>query len=535
VSSIGRGRECTGYQIANYQIKRRPTVVQKIESDKWVIKEVFQKWFRIPEYQRPYVWGPDQITELLDDIYQAQKQNKDSQYFIGSMVLQKKETDKEGLKYLEYDVLDGQQRLITLLLLTAVVRDLTPQTDQPRRETCRDTIYKLAKPDDNEPERVRIVFDIREKVKEFIDEYVKRESGTEKEEDFARLAKKKEEDISVRNMASAILTIRSYFKNGKSINEVFPYLRSNVLMIHVTAEELEDAFHLFTVMNNRGVRLRNSDILKAENLSKVKSDIERVKYAKNWETIEEYFGEDFDNFLSHLRTIVVKTKANISLLKEYEDNIYSPKEYDPNTKLYNAKPPLLQKGNATFDFIDRYFEHYQALFENNNFSLENNYEFDNLSTLMLRGLEADYWKAALLKYYDKFKTNNLLEFLKALDNKFSADWIIGLSPTARIENINSIIKQIDKTQVFNELITSDVFGINKGELGKIISGGIYGRGFARYLLLKTDLLYHGHTSKFVIPETISIEHILPQNPDSSSQWVKDFSEADRQSPLCHNE
>ena len=502
-------------------------MTQKIESDKLLIKDVFQKWYRIPEYQRPYIWGTDQVTELLDDIYKAQQINKDSQYFIGSMVLQKKETNKDGLKFTEYDLLDGQQRLTTILLLTAVARDLTPQANEARKKSCKETIYQMANPDDNIPERLRIVFDIREKVQEFIDKYIKQEGGTNKDEDFIKLAEKKEEDISIRNMAGAIITIKNYFQNGKSLDEVFPYLRSNVLMIYVAAEELEDAFHLFTVMNTRGVKLRNSDILKAANLSEVKAEVERVKYARRWESIEEYFGEDFDNFLSHLRTIIVKTKANFGLLKEYEDSIYDPKEYDRNAKTYTPKPALLRKGKDTFDFIDRYFQYYKILFDDDNYSLTNSFEFSNRITLMRKGLEADYWMAALLRYYDKFKTDKLLDFLKALDNKFSADWIIGLSPTARIENVNSIIKKIDGSSNPDEVNSSDVVLIKKDDLVRIINGGIYGRRYARYILFKIDLIYHGHTSVFSLPETISIEHILPQTPDLSSQWAVDFTEDDR--------
>lgn len=39
-------------------------MAKEIESGKVVIKEVFDKWYRIPEYQRPYVWDTDQVTEL---------------------------------------------------------------------------------------------------------------------------------------------------------------------------------------------------------------------------------------------------------------------------------------------------------------------------------------------------------------------------------------------------------------------------------------------------------------------------------------
>ena len=52
-------------------------------------------------------------------------------------------------------------------------------------------------------------------------------------------------------------------------------------MIYVASESLEDAFRMFTILNNRGVKLRNSDILKAENLRNV-SEQNQKNYAKDW-------------------------------------------------------------------------------------------------------------------------------------------------------------------------------------------------------------------------------------------------------------
>lgn len=503
-------------------------MAQKIDSDKLFVKDVFQKWYRIPEYQRPFVWGSDQVIELLDDVYRARQSNPDSQYFLGSMVLKKSNKEDGDTKYEEYDLLDGQQRLTTLFLITAVVRDLTPESKESRIRTCRETIYQMANPDDNIPERSRIVFDIREKVREFVDTYIKTYGGTQKVADLRSFSQKSDEDISIRNMANAILTIQEFFQNGNSIDEFFPYLRSNVLMIYVAAEELEDAFHLFTVMNNRGIKLRNSDILKAENLAKVADAATRTKYAKTWEIIEEYFAEDFDNFLSHLRTVLVKQKAGYNLLKEYEDNIYAPKEFDRNTKTYTSKPPLLTRGKATFDFVERYYKHYLSLFEDENYTLTNSYELNNQLVLMRLGFEADYWIAPLLRYYDKYKTNDLLKFLYLLDKKFSSDWIIGLSPTKRIENTNSIIKEIESASDRNSLFSSSIFNVEPQEIVRILSGGIYGRRYGRYILLKLDLIRHGHTTRFAPPATISIEHILPQAPSKDSQWVSDFSDQERE-------
>lgn len=502
-------------------------MAQKIESDKLLVKDVFSKWFRIPEYQRPYVWDTDQVTELLDDVMQARTSNPDSQYFLGSMVLRKKEKEEGTTKYEELDLLDGQQRLTTLFLITAVIRDLTPATNTSRLKICHEAIFKMANPDDNEPERLRIVFDIRDQVKDFINEFVKEAGGTAKEEELTVRINNNEEDISIINMAKAILNIRQYFSNN-NIDDFFPYLRSNVLMIYVAAEEMEDAFRLFTVMNSRGVKLRNSDILKADNLGIIKDDAKRLEWAKKWEETETYFGEDFDNFMSHLRTILVKQKATVSLLKEFEDNIYKPKSYDRNTKRYTFLTPLLQKGEDTFKFIDKYKKHYEQLFEQDNYGLNNGFELYNTLHIMLKGFEADYWIAPLLRVYEKFKTDKLIDFVKKLENRFANDWLVGKTPTIRIENVNAIIQAIDDAKKVDDVLNHSSLVLNNSDFSDVLSGNIYGRRAARYVLLKLDLLYHGYTSKLDIPETISIEHILPQTPYDGSQWKIDFTDTERE-------
>ena len=60
-----------------------------IESEKILIKDVFsRKWYRVADYQRPYVWGSDQANELLDDLRQAEQSGRETEYFLGSLVLQ---------------------------------------------------------------------------------------------------------------------------------------------------------------------------------------------------------------------------------------------------------------------------------------------------------------------------------------------------------------------------------------------------------------------------------------------------------------
>ena len=247
----------------------------------------------------------------------------------------------------------------------------------------------------------------------------------------------------------------------------------------------------------------------------------------NREDTESYFAEDFDAFLSHLRTILVKQKAAVSLLKEFEDNIYNPTSYDRTAKKNTKLPPLLNKGEDTFKFVDQYKKHYEQLFDNENYDLTKSFELYNYLHLMRKGFEADFWVAPLLRFYDKFKTDKLINFVKALDNKFANDWLVGLTPTIRIENVNAIIQAIDDAENSSEVLKNTCLSLDNKDLADVLEGHIYGRRAARYVLLKLDLLYHGHTTKLEMPETISIEHILPQNPYDGSQWKRDFTDIDR--------
>jgi len=497
----------------------------EIKSEKILIKDVFKMWFRIPEYQRPYVWGYEEIHDLLDDISFAQKEKPESEYFLGSFVFQAKPPTPElGKKFAENDLLDGQQRMTTLLLLMAVIRDLS--LIPTIKKKCQEYIYQEADPVENIPERTRLVFSIRESVQNFINNFIKPEGGTNEEENLLHKSKKSS-DISVQNMAVAILEIRKFFKNNITVTpeDLLPFIANKVLMIYVATEDLEDAFRLFMILNDRGVPLRNSDILKSMNLGELDNEIEKIKYAKLWEEAEGELGDDFDRFLNHIRSILVKEKARLNLLQEFEDKIYHPKEKDKSTG--KIKPILLKKGKETFVLVEKYLNHYKTLLSGQNDEETGDFSFDNLLKVMLTGLPATDWMPPLLRYFEKFGFNRLLELLKNLDNKFSADWIAQYTPTDRIDAMNSVTKVIDSAKKEEDVFASNCFDIDETAFLRVLEYPVYGKRFARYILLKLDHYYQNHDQKMHF-ETLSVEHILSQNPAESSQWVKDFDKDQRE-------
>lgn len=499
----------------------------EIKCEKKVIREIFNMWYCIPDYQRAYVWDTDQVRDLLDDTISAYRENKEAQYFLGSMVLKINEKSENNVSYTEYELLDGQQRITTVFLILACMRDML--TDYPQyQNSLAGFVYQAEDAILQQPERMRIIFNIRSDVRDFVNEHIKPLHGTC---DSALLKDKmqaKDVNISIRNMANAMLVAHEFLEENKSeIIGYLSYFLNKVLMIYVATEELQDAFQLFTVLNNRGVKLSSSDILKAENLKEL-SAADRTSWATRWEEMETYFGEEFDKFLSHIRTILVKKKQTTTLLKEFDEFVYSNQEYDRTQKKYVPRTPILRRGRDTFELLYSYYHTYQEVFDTDHSVVTGDYEITNYLKLMETGFGADYWIAPVLDYYRKYRRRGFVAFLKALDRKLSADWITAATPTVRMENVNAILREIEASQDSTALLQSKTFTINKSDFERVINGDIYGRSFAKYLLLKLDLIYRGSSTPMIPQAIASIEHILPRNPSADSQWVKDFSAAERE-------
>lgn len=507
----------------------------EIKSEKLLIKEIFSMWFSIPDYQRPYVWETDHVSELLEDLEFAMTEKREFYYFLGSFVFQSKAVSRNGQYVKENDLLDGQQRMTTILLLFAVIRDLVKEDLTKVIETesgkddknvknlrdaitvCQNFIYQEAKPIMRIPEQTRLDFALKPDTQKFIGDYITKEGGTSLKE-LSKLMK--EDDISIRNLATAVNVIRNFFRDNPEIKpvEFLDFLINNVLMIYVSTEDLDDAFRLFTILNDRGVPLRNSDILKAMNLGAI-SPLERGKYATMWDEAERELGDDFERFLNHVRTILLKDKSRSSLLKEFEEKIYKPE--------LKHSDKVVRKGKETFELIGQYFNYYCTLIDGKNYDeAGKSYCFDNLVKVMRMGLPATDWMPPLLSYFEKFQYVGILDFLKRLDNKFSADWIGQYPPTYRIEKMNKVIIEIEKANSVDDVFGSSCFDIDAESFTRVINGPVYGKSFARYLLLKLDYIYGGKQ----IPmnaQKLSVEHILPQNPAEDSSWMKDFSTEER--------
>ena len=135
----------------------------KITGKEYQLSKIFSSEFDfyIPAYQRPYAWTEEQSSELFIDLYDFFRNEKNENYFLGSIVLIK-EDDKP-----HSEVIDGQQRLTTLSILISVIASaLNPN----RRDLCKD--YLKEKGNEIEGRSPIPRLHLRDKDQPFFEKYI---------------------------------------------------------------------------------------------------------------------------------------------------------------------------------------------------------------------------------------------------------------------------------------------------------------------------------------------------------------------------
>lgn len=475
---------------------------KEIKFGKQQISKVFDEWYTVPSYQRHYVWDSDNINDMLNDFQENYISHGAEEYFLGSYIIQSKIGDN--------DLLDGQQRITTLFLLFAFLRDYEKSSSEVK-STCEELIVQKANSIKKIKEHIRLTYEIRGNVKKFIEDNIKDlGSITAGWENIIAKANDKKESLSIQRMCNALICFRAFFdEQNIDINSYLSFILNNVVMIYISADSLEDAFRLFSVMNDRGQKLSNADILKSSNLEKV-PDQDKNDVAREWENIQEDLGDDFDRFLAFVRTLLLKKRQRASLLDEYEKMIFAP--------------GLIQKGKPFFDLLTKTYKTYNKLI---NLVGNTDIPYCNLIRMLQHCMSSTDWIAVVLAYANKFQTNRLTEFAQKVAHKNIADSVCGIGPTRRIDNLNNIILLIEKANSIDEVFDNDtVYSFDQNVFLANIQSDVYGRNYTEALLMLLEYKYKDK-SEWKDFGIVSIEHILPQTPKDNSQWAQDFMEEER--------
>lgn len=471
----------------------------EIGFDKQKIGQVFDEWYNIPSYQRNYVWDSDQIEDFLNDMADNYEDHPDDEYFFGSFIKQNKVDNN--------DLLDGQQRITTLFLFFAFMRDYE-RTPDNLRSSLQELIFQEENPVRRIASRIRLTYQIRGTVKDFIkDKIIPVGSITKNWEEIEKRSNDYRANISERHICNTLVCFKKYFDEHPyiDITKYIQFITNNVVMVYISADTLEDAFRLFSIMNDRGLKLSNADILKSSNLEHLSNKNDVDDYAKKWEDMQEDLGNDIDRFLLYVRNMVLKSRVKTNLLDEYENNIF--------------KAGKLKKGDDFFKLVFKTYKIYDSII---NLTDNDDIALGNLIRILLSSMQNTEWIPSVLLYYQKFQSNGLIPYIKRVVSKNIADSICGESPSSRIDALNKIMVEVEMASSPMDLQKSDCFNFDTEKFLSNIQMDVYGHFYTKPLLMLLEYEEQDNSIDKAFNQ-ISIEHILPQTPSATSKWVADFT------------
>jgi len=259
--------------------------MSKLTIDQKTIKDLFSAKktnFLIPDYQRPYAWTDVECGTLWDDIFAFAFPDNDyskfdsdnDEYFLGPIVTY---NNNEKL-----EVIDGQQRLTTLMLLLRAFYDKFANMMDPNSQKTREAISKcIWKTDEfGTPITSELKIDSEVATDNEKDEFISiLKTGV------APMDKKSKYAANFRFFVNRINDFLSTYPG------YFSYLPNRILnnciLLPIEAESQDTALRIFSTLNDRGLPLSDSDIFKAQFYKYYSKKGEKDAFIKKWKALEE--------------------------------------------------------------------------------------------------------------------------------------------------------------------------------------------------------------------------------------------------------
>ena len=455
--------------------------------------------FEIPDYQRPYAWTTEQTGELIDDLLHAMEHVENvsdaSPYFLGSIV-----TIKYGLQP-HAQIVDGQQRITTLTTLLCVLRELA-STDSDRNDT-HNYIYAPGRESAGIPGHYRLT--VRDRDRDFFQNNIQQMGRLRPllERSPANLP-----DSQRRMLENARYLYNALAKREEKLRKILTqFLAQRCYLVVVSASDQNSAYRIFSVLNDRGLDLSPTDILKSNIIGALPVDI-RSRHTEIWEKIEEDLGRDrFSDLFAHIRMISMKRRQRGTLQQEFQDQVL--------------------KAVDRADFIDAvlepYAEAYATVTGASYASAGGSGEVNNYLRYLNRLDNFDWIPPAMAFYRRNQNPEAFLRFVRDLERLAYAMFIVRANVNRRTSRYALILRAIHQKEDLDG--NSSPLQLSPKEISDILSAldGPIGSltRVRRTLLLRLDSLLADQGARYE-HATITVEHVLPRHPERNSQWLIDF-------------
>lgn len=295
---------------------------QKIDSADLSLKAVFQDFYRVPDYQREYVWGQvdkkgkkgAEVDQFLADIhgeFQLATNQEAPEYFIGTIVVCPAANAPDIL-----DLIDGQQRITTAFLTLCAIRDFFKERDLEVPGSLMDQISSSTT-DWEGKESFRERLDLQYEDSQGILVYYAQGRGQEADRGLSR---------SIANLGSAYDTIREFIQvdlrdDPREVQRFYGFLINKVKLIRIQTSSVTKALKIFETINDRGLGLDAMDLLKNLLFMTAKEE-EFESLKKTWKEMTSILYSIDEKPLRFLRYLIF-ADYDVEESKLQEDAIYA--------------------------------------------------------------------------------------------------------------------------------------------------------------------------------------------------------------------
>ncbi|WP_375766743.1 DUF262 domain-containing HNH endonuclease family protein [Archangium gephyra] len=500
--------------------------------------------YRIPPYQRPYSWQAvgrsdrdSQVIQMWDDLWHFFEENRENnrEYFLGSMVI-----IEERDKLRTYEVIDGQQRLTTLVLLFAAMRcflreaenHLVPDGDDTIRRWFSKAIQTLESFTYNEAS-LGLVPTLKLKVERTVlgdfNQLLEAAVSCKAEGPPGKLDPKNQE------IAGRYFKNRDYFHSRlrekffaakpasveevRKFDEFFKFLQARVAIVLIKSSDFTTAYRIFEILNNRGLPLSSVDLLRNFVLQRL-DEAKIPNPDKRWERLEAEYPLT-EGFIGRWTESISAAQPRMSAFNDVQSIFERGYRDSPTEKKIEIFYRDLEQHLAWYKFI-----------VNAETDIEDTAIRNSVSFLKLLNNERYTYDVLLALFrhrkYEGGEDTELSAFLRTYRSHALYVYLVGRFTS---QKSYAAIKHLNEGRLEQARQVFVLSAHEKKSLVDFLEEPIESNEYAKRLLFA--YVWHSEEAgpdvvkQFLQYDQATLEHIMPQQPADGTNWLTDFDAAFR--------
>lgn len=519
---------------------RNENIDSKLESLNQVMLSESKTIFKIPNFQREFVWGVDEANDMIDDFIEDtdnfKKETSELQgYLMGNIVLINKENNISL-------VVDGQQRLTTLSLLCKVLNNiLSVKADTINDEKQKMRLYTQIVSlrngyhilnDEDEISSLRIAHEDSLLFGEAYKKLIKSNSG-----DSAFIDTKYKSEKKIIEVYDALYARVIEFEDNQLIKFV-NFLKSKVKLIITSTSSEAKAFQLFEVLNKRGRTLEPMDLVKNTFLKELNS--EEYTRTQQYMDLKNDFNKNWVDFTENLQTISSKPISSSGFMKhfisaEYGINVKQSDIFEFYSKANEKNDKYLSEklnSKEIFDLSAK-LKSYSKIYATIEKDSKSNDFLNNSKNMfiLMKLLKIKQFHPILMAFYKESEADK--ERIVSSCVKYGMAILFSFSQTNKIEHflpnfikkINSLKNDESKIEVAINLIDKEVKSYRE-TIASVLPTKRFSKTKALTLLKIIELSFYDNNNSNIIDKaapgkSVELEHIMPVYP-ANSQYINQY-------------